>query len=119
MNKRSIAKIVTLVVDTIIPTEVSRLVKSDCLIVVDDLSDWAISPSRHNAKGKELLGIFGFENGKPIIGLNHKTLTTTEEVIKTAKHEIAHFALWHSGLPNGERAANRLASVWEQGGKYD
>lgn len=113
MNKTRVATIINTVIDNQIPHEISQWIKAECLIVVNDLSDWAISPSKHNAKGKELLGIFGFENGKPVIGLNHKTLTTTEEVIKTAKHEIAHFALWRRKLSNGERATNNLVKQWK------
>ena len=113
MNKNRVASIINKTIDTRIPQEVSRLVKANCPVVVNDLSKWDISLLRHNSKDKELLGAFGFEDGKPVIGINHKTLKTTEEVIKTTKHESAHSWLWHQGLPNGERAANKLVKQWE------
>jgi len=113
MNKRQVAKTATLVIETMIPQEVSQWIKTECHIVVDDLSNWDISLAKKTVKGKELLGIFGFENGKPVIGLNHKIIETEQEVIKTTKHECAHFARWHLGLPNGERATTKLAHQWE------
>ena len=113
MNKTRVANIVTTVIDTRIPQEVSQWIKAECPVVVNDLSDWSIRLSRHNAKGKELLGIFGFEDGKPVIGINNKALRTKDEVVKTTMHEVAHFYLHQLGLPNGERVVNKLAKQWE------
>ena len=112
MNKSKVANIITETIDTRIPQEVSQLVKANCIVVVNNLSDWTLSPSKHNAKGKELLGIFGFEEGKPVIGLNHKALRTKAEVIRTTMHEIAHFYRHHLGLSDGERATNKLVKQW-------
>ena len=113
MKQSRVVAIIKSVVENEIPQEVvSCLVKANCLVVVNDLSDWTLSPSKHNANGKELLGVFGFENGEPIIGLNHKTLRTKAEVIKTTMHEVAHFYLHHLGLLNGERTTNKLVKQW-------
>ena len=115
MNKTRVANIINTTIDTKIPTEVRQWLKNECLVVVNNLSDWNITPSKHNAKGNELLGIFGFEDGKPVIGINHKALRTAREVIRITLHEIAHFSLWKMGLPNGERAANKLVKEWNSG----
>lgn len=114
MRKNEVASIVKTVVDNIIPEEVSLWIREDCPIMVDDLSTWDIKPVRKSIEGKVLLGVFGLEDGKPVIGINHKTLNTTNEVVKTTRHEIAHAYLWHAKLPNGERAARKLAIEWEE-----
>lgn len=112
MNKSRVASIAHHIIETMIPTEVRQWLKYECPVVVNDLSQWDI-PSHKRYVDKELLGIFGFENGKPIIGINHKTLKTAKEVIRTTLHEVAHFSLWMQNLPNGERATNKLARIWE------
>ena len=114
MNKTKVASIINTTIDTRIPADVRQWLEAECPVVVNNLAEWDISFLRHNSKGKELMGSFGFENGKPIILLNHKALRTEREVIQTVLHEIGHFSLWKAGLPNGERAANKLAKQWEE-----
>ncbi len=95
-----------------IPEEVSQWIQDECPIVINDLNDWDLHPREKRGTGKEVLGVFGLEDGNPVIGLDHKTLRTMKEVLETAIHEIAHAWLWHLGKPNGERITNRLAKEW-------
>lgn len=113
MNKTRVVSIIKSTIDSQIPDDVRQWLKSECPIVVDDLSNWDISLVRKTAKGKELLGVFGFEDSKPVIGVNNKALRTVREAARIVKHEIAHFVLWRTGLPNGERATNKLVKEWE------
>lgn len=112
MNKARVASIVNHTIETRVPAEVRQWLKAECLVVVNDLSDWALSPAKHNEQNKDLMGIFGFENWRPVIGINYKALKTAKEVIRITLHEVAHFALWKMKLPSGERAANKLAREW-------
>lgn len=113
MNKAKVAAIVTHTIETTVPAEVKQWLKAECPVVVNDLSDWSLSPAKHNEQNKDLLGIFGFENWKPTIGINYKALRTAKETTRITLHEVAHFTLWKMKLPNGERAANKLAREWE------
>jgi len=115
MRKEKVAMIAKSVVDFMIPDDVRQQVKSECPIMVDDLSSWDLPPLGKHTEGKVLLGIFGFENNEPIIGLNYRTLNSTKEVRRTTLHEIAHFIRWKSGLNYGERATCKLAKEWENG----
>ena len=112
MKKRKIVALIKQTVEHSIPEEVSQWIQREVPIVVDDLSNWELTPSRRNIKGVDLLGVFGLENGKPIIGMNYKTLKTIQEVVKTTCHEIGHAWRWHLGLPYGERPTNKLVKCW-------
>ena len=114
MQKQRIVAITKHTVEHCIPEEVSQWIQKNVVIVVDDLSDWELSPAKNNTEGIDLLGIFGFEvaYNLPVIGLNHKTIKSRIEAINTTKHEIAHAWLWHLCLPNGERVTNKLVKEW-------
>lgn len=113
MNKHKVASIVNYTIETKIPSEVRQWLTDECEVVVNDLSDWTLSPSKYNEKDMDTLGAFGFENGKPTIGINHKMLKPAKEAMRVTLHEIAHAWLWKMGLPNGERQANKLAREWD------
>ncbi len=113
MRKSRVAIIIISVVENNIPDDVSQWIQAECSIVVNDLNEWSFSPVRRSMNEEDLLGVFGFENDKPIIGINYRVLKTIKEVVQTVKHEIAHSWLWHLGLPNGERITNKLVREWE------